>query len=453
MIKRFYTEVSIRIVLITLTAVLLGYVLFKYPDPIVIANVIIAIIVQTILLVKRFDSLKKLINRFFDAVKYDDSGLIVPENSLNKNFAQLNRSLYEINQTINRGKIKLAKQSHYLTTITQNLGAGLISFKRDGEIQLVNKSARELLYIAKNENIRKLDELSQGLSNLLMTMKPSEKKLIKIDTPYSMGERQVIAVAVDFINEGEWERIISLKDIGDEMDSREMQSWQKMISVLNHEVMNTMGPISSSAATMKDIVKEDLSQTIQDTSLIEDLECGLNIIIERSEGLNNFVRGFRSLTKLPSPKKKIHVLEDLLSIIRNYAEEELIPKNIHVQIEKDNKNAQLYIDIDLMRQVLVNILKNASEAFDKKTDARIKIETLSAEDSTILIISDNGPGIPYKILENIFIPFYTTKKEGSGIGLSFSKQVMRMHNGKLLIESKENQGTTVKLVFSKIHNL
>ena len=242
-----------------------------------------------------------------------------------------------------------------------------------------------------------------------------------------------------------------MQNIKNELEEREFDSWQKLIRVLTHEIMNSVGPITSSIDTINEILTEENSN--RNTSgvseaVINDTLKGINIIKERSVGLSEFVNNFRSLTLLPTPVPESIELQKLLHEIHYLFKEMLDENNITTEISVYPTNLIITADKKMLEQVIINILTNAIHALDENTNRKISISAfLSPEQKTIIQVKDNGKGIREQDMEKIFIPFYTTRKDGSGIGLSLARQIMRLHKGKIGIHSVFGEGTTVILNF------
>jgi two-component system nitrogen regulation sensor histidine kinase NtrY len=251
---------------------------------------------------------------------------------------------------------------------------------------------------------------------------------------------------------GELYKLISIQNIQNELEEKEMEAWQNLVRVLTHEIMNSVTPISSLANTVEDELKIQLNNDQEIKSIsnedIEDLHLAVQTIKRRSQGLIRFVQDFRNLTHIPKPKIEEIEVKDLLDDMLILLKKEIEANGVIVTIQVDPKNMTLNADKDLIEQVLINLIKNATQAFDEQTNKLVEVTAYFDEKSRpIISVKDNGNGIEEEALQKIFIPFFTTKKNGSGIGLSLSKQIMRQHQGMLGVKSKLDEGTEFFLRF------
>ena len=229
-----------------------------------------------------------------------------------------------------------------------------------------------------------------------------------------------------------------------------MEAWQNLVRVLTHEIMNSVTPISSLAG----IVEEELNQQLRDTNEVhlkreaaEDMHLSLQTISRRSEGLIRFVKEFRTLTQIPQPRLVTIQVKNLLDEMAMLHKKELADKQISISVSVNSENLSIEADKSMIEQVLINLIKNAIQAFDKETNKAIHLLAFLEEETPVIIVRDNGSGIDEEAIEKIFIPFFSTKKTGSGIGLSLSKQIMRKHEGRISVKSKLGEGTEFSLRF------
>jgi signal transduction histidine kinase len=249
-------------------------------------------------------------------------------------------------------------------------------------------------------------------------------------------------------------KLITLQDINSEIEQKEIEAWHKLIRILTYEIMNSVTPISSLSETMQSMLldKKGNHKRLPDLrdETITDILFSLKTIQKRSESLLDFVENYRKLTRVPKPALQQVQLRSWLSSIENLMREELIRESISLNIALGEENQTLNIDPALIEQVLINLLRNSIHALEGRPHKRIEIKLYDDESATIIEVSDNGKGIPEKEIKDIFIPFFSTKKDGSGIGLSLSKQIMSLHNGRIRVRSKVAEGTSFYLMFRKI---
>ncbi len=340
--------------------------------------------------------------------------------------------------------------NQHLQNLVEHVDTGIISLDKDLKIQLINKAFKRMFdqpHLSRGQNT---STINKSLINILREVKPGEKNLTKLRINNSL---QQLAIHADVykLNGIEY-KLISLKNIHGELDEKEMESYQKLIRVLTHEIMNTLSPIISLSGTINQSVKELVKEQTPinaETGLY--LNEGIEAIHDRSEGLLRFTESYRKLMRLPKPKLKPVETEAYFNKFRLLFEDQIKKKEIEFSITNHASENQLLIDPELFEQVLINIYKNAIESFDKikKSTAFIPlIKTVIAkeENNSISIkIADNGCGIDSESQEKVFIPFYTTKNEGSGIGLSLSKQIVLLHKGGIVFNSEKGKGTEVSI--------
>ena len=278
-------------------------------------------------------------------------------------------------------------------------------------------------------------------------LRNGEKELIKL----SIGGRYVTLsiLATEFKLQDEAFKLVSFQDIKSELEANELESWQKLIRVLTHEIKNSVIPISTLSDVILQMVKDD--QGVTDLSRldeegVEDLVGGLETIEARSKGLANFVKTYDQLTKLPKPQLQPVRVIKLLERVKNLFKADVDQKRLLFRVDCDPA-LEIQADPDLIDQILINLVKNAFEALQRTSNPSIKLSALKGNSEVMIKVKDNGPGIPDEVIENIFVPFYTTKEAGSGIGLSLSRQVMRLHNGSLEVLTTQSTGTVFVLKF------
>jgi len=342
-------------------------------------------------------------------------------------------------------KVTLEKESHYqyLQTLNENLGVSLISFNREGIIELMNPAAKLLL---KKPYLKKIDDLKHINSELfetIMKLESEEKRVIK-----TIMNEELIQLSVqvkDFVAGQEKFRLALIHNIHNELEEKEVEAWQKLISVLTHEIMNSVTPIASlSTAMNQQLQHQGLDMSKEDT---EDLILSLATIENRSKGLMRFVNAYKDFTKRPDLTISEVDLKNLVDRVVQLLTPDLQKAGIKIAFDVKPGNYKIKVDNELIEQVIINLLKNAIEILEVHDEAFIRISLEKNGRNVILTITDNGPGIEPENLEKIFVPFFTTKKKGTGIGLSFARQIMRLHNGSISAKSRLGEGTSFILEF------
>jgi len=337
------------------------------------------------------------------------------------------------------------EEFQYLKNIVHHAGTGLITYNSKGDIQILNMAARRLLNLESADNISELKNVSVPLYESILRLRTGGRDLVRTEVGGNIIDLAVYAIQLN-LHEDEY-KLISLQNIQSELEEKEMEAWHNLVRVLTHEIMNSVTPISSLAHTVSEELKDkqDKSEGSEAEDL-EDLVLALGTIKKRSEGLIRFVKDFRSLTRVPLPDISDIRVSLLLEEICVLYKKEL--KHIHIQVDVHPEDLTIRADKDQIEQVLINLLQNAIHALEDEKHARIILSGGRDKDGRpFLSVSDNGPGIEEEALAKIFIPFFTTKKSGSGIGLSLSRQIMRQHQGTISVKTVENEGTEFILRF------
>jgi nitrogen fixation/metabolism regulation signal transduction histidine kinase len=348
--------------------------------------------------------------------------------------------------------VRSQKEEHfqYLQSILQNIDVAIIAFQKDGTVEMVNKSAKVLFQIQSLKNIKQLAAVSYELVDKLLNITPGENTLVKVQMDDDL--LQLAVYSTEFRIHRKEIILATVKNIQSVLEEQETEAWQKLISVLTHEIMNSITPIASLSSTLDTMLRtikenHDDGQEI-DSETTGEIQQAMQTIHKRSTGLLHFVNTYRNLTRIPKPNFKITKVKDLFDNIRPLIDEDIKQSGIIVTIDVDPTDLDFSIDENLIEQVLLNIVKNASQALDGKVTPRIDIRSFKNKRGRVTIqVSDNGQGILPDVLDKIFIPFFTTKPKGSGIGLSLSRQIMRLHGGSITANSVVNEGTTFTLTF------
>ncbi len=442
--KNFYLNIVFRTILLAATALAMGWLFFGSGLYILTSVFALIFFIQIVELINYLNRTNRKIAFFFDAVRNDDSTLHFPVNTGNKSLDELNESLNKLNELIKTIKFGLQEQEQYFKTILEQVSIGVITINQSGNIFLSNSAARHLLNREQLTHVNQLMQVDKKLFSAIKYLRPGDHKLISFNS--SAGTVQLSMKSTAFNTADQNFQLVAIQDIKNEMETKELESWIKLIRVLTHEIMNTIAPITSLSQTISGYFK-NLDGKIPDQKTIGNTVKGLEIINERGNGLISFVENYRQLTRLPQPQKKKIVVNRFLESTVTLLQVD--PKNEKTQIEWDCKPAELEIVADekQIAQVLINLVKNAEEALKNQENGKISIKAeINKNDRTQISVIDNGLGIPGDLLDKIFVPFFSTKENGSGIGLSLSRQIMQMHGGTLKVESQP-QRTSFTIVF------
>ncbi len=400
-------------------------------------------IYQVKVLIEYLDRSNENIASFLDAISFDDLSYSFKTQSNDPIVKRLHKELNEAMLNLRNSRREKDSEFLFFKNIVMHVGIGLIIFKEDGKIEIFNSAARRLLKINRAENISDLKEVSESLVQVFMKLKTGGRELFRLKIGDDLIQLSVYAIELTL--RGENVKLISLQNIQSELEEKEMEAWQNLVRVLTHEIMNSVTPISSLAGIVEEELKQHLKshQTAPLTQeQLNDIHLSLQTISKRSEGLIHFVKEFRSLTSIPKPRQLMIPVKILLEELCMLHRKELMEKNIHLKILVYPEDLTISADKNMIEQVIINLLKNAIQSFEEQDNKQIELKaSLNEKSRPLIAVKDNGTGIDPEAMEKIFIPFYTTKKTGSGIGLSLSRQIMRQHQGTLSVKSTVGKGT------------
>lgn len=444
----FRFRVAIRVILIGMTTTLIVFMVSR-PNMIFAAGLTILVVILQVLELYRFSSqTNRKLTRFLESVKYSDfiSGF-TNDNRLGRSFKDLNTAFNEVLEAFRKARSEKEEHWQYLNTVVQQVRTGLFSYDAEGNIQLMNANARKYMGVATNvKNISELEGRNPGLYALIESMVPGKSSLYKHGT-----DVQLTINMTELRIRGNLVKLITLQNIQTELQRQELEAWQNLTRVLRHEIMNSITPISSLTSTLKEILDKDLIQTSGGFELknegADDLREGLDTIESRSKGLIKFIDAYREYTSLPQPRIKTVRLKDLIDKVGQLMKTQLRNSTIEFTYDCQSEYLTVQADEEMIEQVLINLVKNAIESLGTMDNGSIYIHGDFDENYVFIAVTDNGPGIIAEAVNRIFVPFFTTKKSGSGIGLSLSRQIMQMHNGTLTVESKPYEKTTFTLKF------
>ena len=407
----------------------------------------IIIVLQLVELFKFVSQTNRKLTRFLESVKYSDfiSGF-ASDNKLGKSFKDLNIAFNEVLEAFRKARSEKEEHGQYLNTVVQQVRTGILSFDTEGKIQLMNTNAKRFLGITNMKNINELININPKLYHSINSVESGKSELYK-----GSNELYLTIQASELRIRGTDVKLITLQNIQPELQKQELEAWQNLTRVLRHEIMNSITPISSLTSTLREILDHDMQKENEHYVLKEegadDLREGLSTIENRSKGLIKFIDAYREYTSLPKPKIATVRLKDLIEHVAQLMKTELKKTHINFSYSCSSEYLTIQADIEMIEQVLINLLKNAIEALDETENPILQLIGRYDENSVKIEIIDNGSGIIKEALEHIFVPFYTTKRMGSGIGLSLSRQIMQMHHGSINVESEPDVRTIFTLRF------
>lgn len=410
-------------------------------------SLLIAIIL-VIELIHFIENVNRELSKFLMSIKNKDFTASYHEEGIKKSaYADLKRAFQEITHEFQNVRIEKELHYQYLQTVFSHSKTAILCYNDQNEIVLINDACKELLGIHRIQKLSQLERINPKLLHII------ESQSLDIEQVHRLTINQQIKHLniqhSTFKLKEEQYDMLSLHDIRTAMDQQELDSWKKLIRVLNHEIMNSVTPISSLSNALNKMINPsgeaiDLAKLDEDDK--QDLIDSLETIESRSKGLINFVTNYKKLTKLPKPNFSEINIFGMLNHLHVLMRSRLDEANIQLKISCD-KDLILEADHELIEQVLLNMLLNAIQAINEKEDAKISINAYDENGHIHIDVIDNGCGISDEDLDQIFVPFFTTKRSGSGIGLSLSRQIMQLHKGKIQVHSKIGDGSQFSLVF------
>ncbi|WP_296317337.1 sensor histidine kinase [Winogradskyella sp. UBA3174] len=444
--RAYIFKLFLRILLIVTTTLALVYTIYndKTVYIVVISIGLIYLLINTYTFIKRRFA---AMDDFFEAVKYRDFSRWFPEDRGPKDIRFLYTGFNEINRTIKEINSQNQAQYVYLQKILEMVDIGIIAYNiESGDVLWSNDSFGEILDVPSFKNIRFVENRKPELFNTIFETYHREPDSLSIALQND-SIKILISDTVFQVDEDAF-KLIVIQNIDETLNKNESESWKKLLSVMTHEIMNSIAPISSLADTLQRNLQIAIEQPEESHLELEDLNAGIKTIKNRSEGLLKFAKTYRSLSKVTNLNLQRTRVSELFNNIQLLMEPSIKAKNIDIKFEISSSKLELDIDTHLIEQVLINLILNAVDACKNANNAQIKISASQNKNRDIVLkVFDNGSGIPEDILENIFIPFFTSKTTGSGIGLSLCKQIMLLHKGRIIVKSIDGEGSVFSLVF------
>jgi len=448
--RRFILLIIVRITLIFLN--LLGIcIIIVYAE-----RFFSSIILLSILIIQIFDLARYILrtnrelNQFLQTVKNLDVTAVFKSKKNRKGLEELFKSFDEIIEILKQSKIEKEAQFQYLKLIMKSVNVGIISLSENLKIELFNDAALSMLQIPRPRSWSQFRSFNSEFADSIEGIDIGEKKLIKVNinnesSLLSVNKSSLKLMGVSY-------KLITFQNIKSEIEQKEIEAWHNLIRTLAHEIMNSVTPISSLTETSVMLLEDKVGSQKNIADITEknitSVRTALKTIERRSEGLLNFVGNYRKLTRLPTPQMENISVESLLVNIKNLLKAELSKNNIELIVLSRINNLNIYADPKLIEQVLINLVLNSIDALKETQKPKVQLISYQTQNFTLIEISDNGKGIDKDKLEKIFIPFFSTKEKGTGIGLSLSKQIMKLHRGNIDVRSEKDSGTKITLSFN-----
>lgn len=430
-------QLLIRIVIILITIFLGVYFYLGVDKLFSIIGVIILLTAQIYLLVKYLSNISSELSNFFNNISADDFQNTKTDHKIIKHHGELYRVLEKLKQQIKDQRNEAELKDLLITSFLEHVDTAIILFQSNGKIIWLNNTALDILKLPRFYSILDLWNAYPNMEAEFKKNHPGERKIYKFNN--GTEELNLSLRKSEFITKDNTLSLFAFDHISKEYSEIEQESWERLIKVISHEIMNTLTPVTA----LVDSLKKDLNDG-SNKKYLSSTERSLTIIEERSKGLLNFVNRYKSITSTPAPKCIPINVGELLRDVKQLASHQHIDI---IEISLNTIDLELFADKDLITQALLNLVKNSMYAVEGKINGKIILEALKEDNKNIIRVSDNGVGIKDELIDKVFIPFFSTKSHGSGIGLSLSRQIMRLHGGSIKIDSIPNETTTISLVF------
>ena len=446
--RQFLINCIVRVILLAATVFLIFY-LFLLTEFRAVGILLALTAVGQILALGRYVTrTNRDLAQLMLSIRYADFSRSFTDGLKGSGFEELTAALNEVIAEFRRAKLEKEEHFRFLQTIIDHVGVGLLAFQADGNVELINNAAKRMLKIPNLRRINDLAPINPTLAETLVGLAPGENRLVKMKRDENLLQLSIYTTG--FVLRQRPLLLVAMQDIQNELEEKEMNSWQNLIRVLTHEIMNSIAPIASLASTANGLLAGecDVEPVDARSEKIRDVCAAVETIEKRSKGLMAFIEKYRELTRIPQPQFQIVRVSNLMERVKSLMQDQLAQKSVAFKTEVEPLSLEITADPALIEQVLINLCKNALEAVNALEKAHIDLAAeTDGQGNPVIKVIDNGKGISEEVAEKIFIPFFTTKPGGSGIGLSLSRQIMRLHKGTLSVGCTPGGETVFTLRF------
>ncbi len=425
---------------IVATSVWLGIYSQRPEYPVTWSILVFLLIIESAFLIFYLLRIRRDLLRLILALRNEDPTLRFSEEGSDPYFSAIHHGFNEIIRNFRLVRLDREAENQFFEATVNHIQFGMMAFDNQGKVELANQSFLKLFKLRELQTIQALDLISPGLSQWLAQLDEKTETLKKIDVDGSI--HHMIFLVSLFRIRGKEITLVSVRDISREIDRNELEAWQKLMRVLRHEILNSISPITLISGNLSRMLASELKE-----QEMVDMKTGLDTIHRRATGLSRFLDAYSNLYQVPELEIKRIKAFELLTSISSLYKEQLENGSIECNIVCDDQAMEIGLDERMIEQVLINLLKNALDALRSTQDPLLTLSAWKKDNECFLAVKDNGAGIPEDQLDHIFIPFYSTRKEGTGVGLSFSQHIMRLHQGRIHVQSKQGTGSEFHLVF------
>lgn len=445
-------NIAARLLCLCLTVVGLAWIVYSSEKYAVALILLAAVVMQFWSMLNKLTFSEREVITFLDSVRFSDFSLKLGRKGFGGKKAELAHIYDKVMRKLKNDRVKNEKQTRYFHALIDHIPVALLSIKENQEATLLNNAAKKLFGLSHIHRVSDLKSFGPGLINELQHLRAGKKRLIRIN--HNNEEIKLSLATTKIVIDGVSSYLVSLHNIQSELDTTQIEAWQDLVHVLTHELMNSLTPVASLSSSMN-ILMQDITHKAEEEKLspefsdmLNDLRDGIGAISRRSGRLDSFVVNYRKMAKVPPPEyqhlKVTTIFENMEQLFGDRCKDE----NITLMTDVTPQSLALNADPELIDQAIINLIKNAVEVTSNQADAKINLKAYLDRGGNIVIeISDNGPGIDNDMLQRVFVPFFTTKSEGSGIGLSLTRQIMLAHHGSISCHRNEASGASFHLIF------
>lgn len=444
--SRFALQVAVRIAALFGTLLGLAYLVVETDLTAVAAIVGAVALVQAWLVIRFVHRTNRELGRLLGAIRYDDFQQSFAMGELGTTFTDLKAAFDEVMVRFRTARLEREAQRRYLETLVEHVPVAILAISADGAVELLNNAARRMLNAAGSTTVTALVAYGASFQRDVAQSKPGDRTLTRIEL--DGVQRNIVVSATQITVTGAVVRLVTLQDIQSELDLNELAAWQDMARILSHEIMNSLTPIASLARTADDMVDELARRTAAGDELVHDIHSAIQTLARRSDGLMRFVRNYRQFTQMPPPTLKPVALREYFARLENLLITEWAGRGVELSVAPPANGLTIIADDSLLDQAIINLLRNAADAAGSAASPHVWLDArLSDRGRPVIEIADNGPGVDETLGDKIFLPFFTTKPEGSGIGLALARQVMLVHKGAITAGTRPGGGALFRLTF------
>lgn len=446
--KTFEARLTFRILLLLVTLSLPAIVVLNGLAEVLVF--LVPIVAYQIYELTRFvKKAQQEFDQFVESVHYRDFSRSFNEEKAPVELEVLRKGFNEINSTFKALTKEKESQFQNLQQVVTMVNTGILTYETEtGQVVLLNESLKKMLHLPHLSTIQALANRDKALYEEVLKLQAGHTRITTAHTTFlEKTSFKVLLSATAFQNEGRRYKLVAFQNVSEALDETESQAWQKLLNVMTHEIMNSVAPISSLADTLKHRLHQTSAENITQDD-VEDLEVGVETIKRRSQGLLRFAETYRNLSRITTLNLETVHVQTIFQNLQRLMQPTFAQKNIQLLIQLKDPQIALSADPALLEQVLINLVVNAIEAVKETSEPYILLTAFTdSQNKTVIKVSDNGKGMSREVQEKIFIPFFSTKKNGTGIGLSLCKQIVLLHRGSIQVQSEEGAGTSFALRF------